>query len=217
MIRIDSDRSRRTRRRRLLGPRDYGRVMTLEEFEACGERPGYVAEIIDGVVHVSPSATPLHNYWQHRLYRHLLAYSLKRPDLINELSMDNDVVIPGRPAASRPRPDVTAYRGFPALDQLKRDSDWGEFCPVLAIEIISQRRRRKDTTRNRQLYWFAGGIAEYWIIDTRPDPAKPALIALARTAGRPEWEERRIGFGEAYRAPSFEGLSINLKDLARGN
>lgn len=80
-----------------------------------------------------------------------------------------------------------------------------------------RRRARKDTTRNRQLYWFAGGIAEYWIIDTRPDPAQPTLIALARAAGRPEWEERRIGFGETCRAASFEGLSINLKELARGN
>ncbi|NUQ46827.1 MAG: Uma2 family endonuclease, partial [Phycisphaerae bacterium] len=206
-----------TRRRRLLGPRDYGRVMTLEEFEACGERPGYVAELIDGVVHVSPSGKPYHHNWQSAIGFALTEFSRGHPSVFNHVTFDNDVVIPGRPAASRPRPDIAAYRDFRLKESFRRGADWAEFCPVLVVEIISRRRARKDTTRNRQLYWFAGGIAEYWIIDTRPDPAKPALIALARTAGRPEWEERRIGFGEAYRAPSFEGLSINLKDLARGN
>lgn len=187
--------------------------MTLEEYQACDDRPGYISEIIDGVVHVSPSAKPNHDIWQNLVYDHLRDFARKCPQAINYVTGDNDVVIPIRPGPTRPRPDVTAYRGFSRSNVLIDSPDWADFCPVLVVEIISPRRRRKDTVRNRQLYWSAGGIAEYWIIDLRRDAGRPTLIALSRSLGQPDWTEVTIAFGESYQSRTMPDLTINLKTL----
>ena len=53
-----------TTKRRRIGPRDHGRVMTLEEYERCYERDGYVAELIDGALTVSPVPLKPHDIWK---------------------------------------------------------------------------------------------------------------------------------------------------------
>ena len=38
--------------------------MTLEAFERFGEKPGYVYELIDGVLNVSPTPKIPHDIWK---------------------------------------------------------------------------------------------------------------------------------------------------------
>jgi Uma2 family endonuclease len=196
----------------LLGPQDEGRVLTERQYLRCIDAPGYVSEIFDGVLHVSPVPLPTHDFWQTAIYDLLSDLARRQPGVINKVTHDNDVVIAGRPGVTRPRPDVSAYRNFPRLEELARRDDWSFYCPIVVVQIISKRRRRKDIERNRVLYWAAGGIAEYWIIDPSRDPRRPTLTVLTREAGRTTWIERKVAFGETSAA--LGGLEINLRALA---
>jgi len=216
MIRSSRTLSTRVRPHKL-GPRDAGQIMTLEEYESCYEKPGWVAEIIDGVVQVSPSPRIVHNRWEAAVHEHLLHSSADHPTVINFVSSDNDVVIPGRPGPTRPRPDISAYRDFPKLSEIDDDLDWADFCPILVVEVVSRRRLMKDVRRNRQLYWLAGGIVEYWILNPRKNAREPVLIVLSRHAEQPDRVETVVPFGETYVSKLTPGLRINLKALLEQN
>jgi Uma2 family endonuclease len=198
---------------RSLGPRDAGRIMSEEAYLRCEDAPGCFTEIIDGVVQVSPSPKPVHDYWQNRIVRFLNDYAGRHPEIINFVATDNDVVIPIRPGPTRPRPDVTAYRDFPDLVDVARQDDWRNYCPILVVEVMSRRRPWKVANRNRQLYWTAGGIAEYWLIDPRKRPSEPLLRIFVREQGQPDWVEHEVAFGEAWESKHLPGLRVNLRDL----
>ena len=204
---------RRAFRPRPLGPGDEGIVLTECQYLRCSDAPGYVSEIFDGAVHVSPSPKPNHDIWRYLIQGHLHAFSREYPALLRYVSGDNDVVVPFRPGPTRPRPDITAYRDFRIAQVVGTEADWADFCPLLVVEVISPRRRRKDIVRNRGLYWAAGGIAEYWIIDPRDDSAQPWLIAHWREPGQPAWSQVEIEFGDTYQSRTMPELSINLKEL----
>lgn len=201
--------------RRVLGPRDAGRVMTEREYLRCEDSPGYKVDIVDGVVRVSPSPGFDHRSWQRDLFRVLDRFAENNPVVANLITTDNDVVVPFRPGPSRPRPDVCAYRAVPSRASLPQAPDWADLCPILVAEIISKRRPFKDTRRNRELYWSAGGILEYWIIDPRSNALEPQLLALVREGGRTDWRESTIAFGEAWKSPTLGGLSVNLREIRR--
>lgn len=199
-------------------PREGNKSRTMSEREYLRrvDEPGVVSEIFDGVLHASPSPIPSQSYWQRLIFRHLDQYSVLHPRSINYVDQDNDVVISGRAGATRPRPDITAYRDFPSLDELVKRDDWSHFCPILVVEIVSRRRMKKDVERNRNLYWAAGGIAQYWIIDPTKDAKRPTMTAFYRLIGRPNWTEKRIAFTDEYQSSVLEGLSICLKELHAG-
>ena len=201
-----------TTKRRRIGPRDHGRVMTLEEYEQCYERDGCVAELIDGVLTVSPAPLKPHDIWKGFVADRLKAYAAGRSDIVNHISGDCEVIIPGRLGVTRPRPDIAAYKGFPTLEEAIAHPDWDDICPVLVVEIISRRRRSKDTRRNRHLYWLALGIAEYWIVDPRKDARQPLLVALRRKKDEADWVEQKIPFGKAYKTPTLPGFALNLEE-----
>ncbi len=205
MIRLAGTSSIKGRSR--IGPDDAGRLMTLEDFEQADEHPGYTYELIDGVLIVSPSPTPWHDRWVRFVRDHLIAYADAHPHRINCVSGDCEVAVAGRPGPTRPQPDIAAFKDYPDPPP----DSWDSSCPLIVVEVISDRRARKDTTRNRQLYWMAGGIAEYWIIDPREDPQEPTLIALVRKTGAPKWEEHIIPFGKSHKSAALPRFTLNLK------
>ncbi len=199
--------------RRTLGPRDAGRMLSEREYLRCQDAPGYVTEIIDGVVQVSPSPRPTHQTWMFDVAVHLRELARRRPEVINYVTIDSDVVVSDRPGPTRPRPDVSAYRGFPDFKEMAEHDDWAAYSPVLVVEIISKRRARKDTARNRALYWQVPSVLEYWVIDPRKNIAGPRLIVHAREAGEPDWVEYDLAFGETWESKNLPGLRVNLKEL----
>jgi len=194
-----------------IGPENSGCLLTLEQFASAEETPGYVYELIDGVLIVSPNPSPWHDTWVRIVHHALSMFASQHLALANHVSQQADVVIPGRPGPTRPQPDVAVFRDFPRPPP----ADWAEVCPVVVVEVVSPRRERKDTTRNRQLYWMAGGIEEYWIITPTPTPERPTLIALTRKAGVPEWVETEIPFGKTHRCRALPGFSLNLRRSER--
>ena len=196
-----------TRQRPKIGPMDSGRLMTLEEFRCSKEEPGYVYEIMDGVLVVSPNPLPPHDYWVNIARQQLEEYAQKHPRVINWVSEGSEVVIPGRPGSTRPQPDIAVYKDYPE----PFPASWDEVCPIVVVEVISNRRELKDTVRNRHLYWMAGGIIEYWIVDPREDNRRPGLTALIKKPGAVEWEEKAVPFGKSYRSTALPKFSLNLR------
>jgi len=201
----------RLRQRVTIGPEDHGRLITLEEFHRAKETQGFVYEIIDGVLIVSPNPKPIHDYWVQIVRAALAQYAQEHPERLNHLTENCEVVIPARPGITRPQPDIAAYRDFPDPPP----DDWSEVCPVVVAEVISDRREKKDVTRNRQLYWAAGGVMEYWIIDPREDERKPLMIALVRRAGAPSWEEHVVPFGKSHKSTILPRFTLNLRRAKR--
>jgi len=195
----------------VIGPSDHGRILTLEEYTRARETPGYAYEIIDGVLNVSPNPSPSHDFWVGIVQQALSTYAAAHPSIANYVSQRCEVVVSGRPGPTRPQPDLGVYCGFtdPA------PSDWAHVCPKVVVEVVSPRRERKDTMRNQHLYWAAGGVEEYWIVDPSADPAAPNLIALVRKPGEPEWIGNEVPFGKAHRSRALPGFSLNLKRLRR--
>jgi len=209
MIRYVQD-SEDAPRRPLFGPMDSGRLVTLEDYERAEYESGYVYEIIDGVLIVSPNPIPTHDFWVTVIRNALEAFRRDHPLYVNHVSERSDVVIPGRPGATRPQPDIAVFRDFPRRADLR----WEDVCPIVVVEVISGRRDYKDTVRNRNLYWMAGGIVEYWIVDPREEAFEPTMTCLFRKAGATEWEESEVPFGKSYKCRALPKFSINLKRLA---
>jgi len=196
----------------LIGPMDSGRLMTLEDFQRSTGEGGFVYEIIDGVLIVSPNPAPSHDYWDDLIHGVLKDYARNNPGRANRVSQESEVIIPSRPGATRPQPDIAVFRDFPDPFQTR----WDDVCPVLVVEIISDRRGYKDCVRNRQLYWTAGGIVEYWIVDPREEPRKPVLTALIKKPGAPAWGETVVPFGKTHKSFALPRFSINLKKITKG-
>lgn len=195
-------------RKPVLGPEHSGMYMTVEEMNRARLSLGYVYELIDGILNVSPNASQNHDFWASVVANALRDYARRSPRRIQRVSEGAVVVIPGRPGATRPEPDVAAYANFPRSSRLR----WDDFCPVIVAEVISPRRTAKDTLRNRHLYWAAGGIVEYWILDPTDDPNRPLLNTNTRRPGAVEWISQTFAFGKTYKSAAFPKLTLNLKD-----
>lgn len=201
----------RTRNRRALGPADHGRVMSLEQCLRLRETPGYVYELIDGALVVSPSPKPRHDYWVEFVRAALQDYATKHPQRAYKLSERCDVVVPDRPGETRPQPDLAAYRDYPDPPP----EDWKDVAPIVVVEVISARREKKDTIRNRHLYWSAKAIREYWIIDPSSDALAPTLIALKRQRDAQDWVEQVVPFGKSFKSTALPRFTLNLKRRKR--
>lgn len=198
----------RVMHRRSFDPSDHGCCVTLREYlSAHYAEQSCVYELVDGALHVSPIPQPPHDWWARHVRDALRQYSDNHQKHLNCVSTGCEVSVPGRAGPTRIRPDLAAFRDYPESPP----DDWDRVTPIVVLEVVSERRTERDTTRNRQLYWMAGGIAEYWIIDPREDPQEPTLIALVRKPGAPKWEEHIISFGKSHKSTALPRFTLNLK------
>lgn len=139
-------------------PKDLGHIglrMTAEEFFALGETADRL-ELIDGVVAMSPSATPLHQKICLRIAAQLDRLCSDLPGL--EVLLDVDLQL--RPNLVY-RPDIVVYlpgaiRALP--ERLTQPPD-------LIIEVISPGSRAMDLVTKRGDY-ESFGVGEYWTVDS---------------------------------------------------
>ncbi|MBE7506432.1 MAG: Uma2 family endonuclease [Planctomycetia bacterium] len=203
--------SRTSRGAMRIGPEDHGRAFSLAEWSRSIETPGYIYEIIDGALVVSPNPAPSHDYWVQIVEEELRAYAAENPKSINWITERCDVVVPGRAGETRPQPDLAAFRNYPR----QPPKSWDEVCPIVVVEVISARRGAKDITRNRHLYWLAGGIREYWVIDPSKSQRRPTLIAHVRGRGSKEWRRSIVPFDKNYESPTLGGFALNLQQASK--
>ena len=191
-----------------LTPNDQGRHMTLEEFESAASQEGYVYELIDGRLEVSPQPNLPHDDIKDWLLDLLKDYSKEHPDMINKVKGPARVFVPGRRAATAPEPDIAAYQGYPY--RLPRSlRSWRDIGPVLVVEILSEDNAKKDLVRNRKLYLEVPSIREYWILDPRDDADRPRLAVYRRNRRR--WQRPiHIAAGDSYTTDLLPGFVLAL-------
>ena len=161
-----------------LGPADAGRDLSEEDYLAAEYEPGHKYELIRGRLEVSPLPGVPQDCAEQWLFRHLLAYSLCHPHVINHVTNKACVRIIEAAEVSLPEPDISAYRDFPLLEP--EGVDWRDLSPVLVAEIISPGYAAKDLRRNPPLYLSQRSIQEYWVVDTRPGLRAAELVVHRR-------------------------------------
>jgi len=193
--------------RRTLGPGDAGRSLAQAEFDQAEWTAGYRYELVAGRLSVNPAPNPHHDDVAEWLHERLLDYKRARPDVIDRVSGAARLQTRALGAPTDVQPDLAAYRGYYAA----RPSAWREVFPVLVAEVVSPSKPEKDLERNRALYLLVEAIAEYWILDPRPDPARTSLIALRR--GPDGWTEERVAAGGRYATPLLPGFELDLSTV----
>ena len=190
----------------VLGPKDHGRAMTMEEFDQAIDREGYRTELIDGRVFVSPVPDAPHEWVVHWLAEALQAYSRACPSVINYVSTAARVFPVGRPGPTSAQPDIAVYNDFP-VGRPFRQFNWRQIHPILVVEVLSPDNPEKDWERNVALYPFVPSIQEYWILDA----LSPTLTLTAyRRSGR-RWR-RPITVPEdgTYSPPLLPGFTLTV-------
>ena len=182
-----------------LTPKDHGRQVDPEEFEHSTGAEGYQYEIIDGRVYVTPLPDQSADSLERWLFSKLFEYSQNHPDAIQYLSSKTRVFVPDRLKATCPEPDIAAYDEYPH-HLPRRERRWQDISPVLVVEVLSEAKPEKDLVRNVALYLAVPSIKEYWIVDPRPDPDRPSLIAYRRR-GKSWQKPIRVAYGEIYETP----------------
>jgi Uma2 family endonuclease len=191
-----------------LTPRDQGRALTLEEFQSADSQEGFHYELIEGKLEVSPLPNLPHDCLKKWLERQLDRYVGQHPEVINHVLGPARVFVPDHPGVTAPEPDVAAYRDFP-LDRPLAERRWQDVSPLLVAEVLSEDTADKDLVRNRNLYLQVPSIREYWILDPRVSPDRPALTVYRRR-GR-QWQRAiTVAAGGAYTTRLLPGFSLVL-------
>jgi len=191
---------------RKLGPADYGRPLTREEFRMARWQSGYCYELINGRLYVSPSPNLPHERLVKWVSRVLEDYVSRRPDVINFVSSRPRVPIQERLDPTEPEPDVAAFHNFP-LDLPIEAVQWDDINAILVVEVLSEGDPAKDLVRNPVLYLEVPSIREYWIIDPRSSADQPTLMVYRRRGAR--WQPRiTVPAGETYTTRMLPGFSL---------
>lgn len=187
-----------------LGPGDHGRTLTLEQFTESDYEQGYQYELIEGRLYVTPSPNQPHDWIEQFIFTSLLEYSRQHADVINRVTNNARVFVPGTTWTTAPQPDVVAYRDFPTDRQ--PDVAWEDVSPILVVEIISESDPDKDLVRNVDLYLQVPSIQEYWVLDNRQEAARPTMRVYRRAGDG--WDTQDVAFGETYTTPLLPEFSL---------
>jgi len=190
-----------------LGPADHLRFLSLAEFQGAEYLEGYQYEIIDGKLYVSPLPNMPQGCVEMWLFIKLLRYRDDHPEVINYVYNKTRVLVPGRPGATIPEPDLAAYRDFP-FDLPLAERAWEVFSPILVAEILSADDPDKDLVRNVELYLQVPSIKEYWIFDNRANPDQPTMLWRRRHGKR--WIFRQFDFGETFTTRLLPGFELRI-------
>jgi len=113
-------------------------------------------EIIDGVLHVTPSPTSGHQWMLQELLLRLLPHA--RAIGLDVMLSPADIQYSERTVV---QPDLFAFRNPSGT----APRSWADVQPLLlAVEIVSPSSRRRDRGVKRRLFQ-AQGVREYWVVD----------------------------------------------------
>lgn len=188
-----------------LGPKDHGRPMQLDEFDACDQEGGFKYQLIRGAVHVAPWPNPAADYLEGWLLDQLMDYSRTHSEVINQVTRKARVHAPEQ-EVSYPEPDITAYHDFPR--HRWATVRWQDVTPVLVVEILSADDPDKDLVRNVEVYLAVPSIREYWVLDPRDNPEQPSLRVHRRHGRR--WRVIEVPFGGTYTTKLLPEFALRL-------
>jgi Uma2 family endonuclease len=172
-----------------------GLRLDAEGFFALGETKDRY-ELIDGVVLMSPSPTPIHQRLMGRLFAWIDAYLEQLGS--GAVYPDTDVRFDIQRVY---RPDLSVYLSHPRSGTKARL----EGAPDLIVEILSDGTRPLDLITKRQDY-ETFGVREYWVVD----PGTGSLrVWLRQGASLNEHKQDNLAVDSAV----LKGFSIDPKAL----
>ncbi len=169
-----------------------GLRMTADEFFGIGEtRARY--ELIDGVVVMSPSPTPIHWAIVRLLLRGLEEWNTQAEIFADiDVRLRKDLVY---------RPDLSVYRpGRFAQIPMRLDTP-----PDLIVEVLSPDNKATDLITKKADY-ERFGVGEYWVID----PADGSTRAWVRDEGK-FVDHPRVG--QTLASSALEGFVFDLREV----
>jgi Uma2 family endonuclease len=194
-----------------IGPEDAGTRFTAAEFERLPGREGHRYELIEGVLHVSPAANPIHAELQRIICKLLEGYrdASGASVFVRALTTARLIVESDPAATTNPEPDVAGYQKFPSPPPASYEG----IEPAIVVEVVSPGSHDKDYGRNPELYERVASIMEYWIIDPTRGRERPAMTVFRRPGPGGEFERIEVPQGGVYESTLWPGLRIDLGRL----
>jgi len=167
------------------------------------EEDGYRYELIDGVVCMSPSASPRHQNFLSWLSHQIWTYLEDHP--VGHVFVEVDVHL-GKGAYGGDlvyRPDLV----YVSAERCPRIPERITIAPDLIVEIISPYSRGMDNTTKREDYERAG-VKEYWIFDQTARRMKFLRLRKGKYAATKT-------DGKVFQSTAIPGFSLNLAAARR--
>lgn len=177
-------------------PRYEGLKVTREEYLSL-EDDGFQYDMIEGVLHVSPSASYNHGKTNSK-FAQFLWNLLDRNDR-GEVTQEVDLFLPD--GGDKLRPDLS----FILKENLGIVKGHIHGTPDLICEVLSESTAKRDLGEKADRY-LANGVREYWIADPRD-----RTIRLWINRGD-RWEKFS---GPHLNSELLPGFTVSAKDLFR--
>ncbi len=177
----------------------HGLRMTAEEFMNLPECECKY-ELVDGVVFMSPSATPPHQRILTRIAHDIATYLDQNP--IGEVYVEVDVNLGARHGRNVVYcPDVVYLRRERAEQSQERISG----APDLVVEVISFDSRQYDSITKKDDYERCG-VTEYWLID----PLESKMTFYVRQG---EKFAESAPDGDTFTSTAIPGFTLDLQRI----
>jgi Uma2 family endonuclease len=131
------------------------RFMELEEYLALDKPVNGKDELIEGELHISPSAFPDHMEVAHQIQRLLEQLVNGRGFVVRQ---DTSILLEKAEPASMPRPDVFVFSEA-RWRECVRNRTWPEGAPVLAVDVFSPGNRKSKLRKKIDLFLRKGSSA----------------------------------------------------------
>ena len=196
------------------GPKDHGRRVSWDNFEAADYEPGWRYEYIAGRIEVSPQANPPQDELNVWIYAALLFYWKSHERLVHYVSMKPRVFVPDVEEVTCPEPDAALYFEYP-VDVPVEERRWQMISPALVVEVASPETPAKDYKRNVELYRQVPSIREYWIVDRRPKTDQVIFTVYRRGRGLRWKKPVVVPFGETFTTDLLPGFELAIDPSRR--
>lgn len=184
----------------VVGPKDAGRRMSLDQFDRAVGREGHTYELHRGVIQVSGIPQPDHGMQVQELRDQLTAYRLNRPGTISFIGSGSEAKILLASDQSERHPDLSVYLSSPP----DVEDVWSLWVPSIVVEVVSKSSAKRDYEEKPGEY-LAFGIDEYWIVDR----FRQQMTAFTRWRG--DWKEKVVKPSQKFSTHRLAGFTLDLK------
>lgn len=187
----------------LIGPEHDGVLMTLDQWAAMDEVPGYRSELEHGVVVVTQVPAFQHMMAVVAIRDSLVAYRLAHGDRIFAVAGSGESVMHMPELETGRHPDISVYINPPPTADPQPFDTW---VPEIVVEVVSESSRRRDYEIKPDDYWQAG-VRLYWIVDPA---ARRATTLLRRAKG---WQKEELAAEGVLRTGLLPGFELVLTNV----
>lgn len=179
-------------------------LLSYADYAAIGDdRP---AQVVDGVLVMTPSPVPDHQRIAFRIGRALVDYAAARGG--EAFALPIDVVLRAERPAQIVQPDAM-YFSPERRGRIGRKHATG--APDVVLEVLSPSNARLDGVRKRALY-EEHGVREYWMVPLHADRIEVLALGPDGRYARPVVFES----GDVLTSEAMPGLSLDVAAVFAG-